>query len=355
MTGSATIAANASPPAAPPAPPPPPAAPPAPPPPPAPTNTDDAWRTSLAGDNAERLEALKGFENQDALFARLTAQPAQPSWEDFKKSMAGDDADAQAFLNKYSDPAQAFKAWKSAVSKLSEGGRVKVPGENATAEELAEFNKAIGLPEKVEDYKITAKVDGYEVSDVDKTALTDITAKVHDALAKGAKPNDIVNLAHQTYLDIAAQNLIAVEERAADLAVEGEAENRKLWGDDKYKPNIQLALAAAQQFFPSQDTAEFEKFMGLKLETGHALFDHPIIQRMFLQIGKAAGVGEDPFFLATQTNNPAGFDIDKRLGEIRSMRNGNADQRKQYADLSKPGGELEKLLAAKARQSAPGA
>lgn len=275
------------------------------------------------------------------MFARLNAPTAD--WETFKKSMAGDDPKALEFLNRFADPQQAFKAWQSAQTKLTEGGKIKIPDANSTPEEVAAYNKAIGLPEKVEDYKITAKApDGYEVTDYDKSALSNITTKVHEALAKGAKPNDIVNFAHNLYYEMSADAATKSEETAADLALETERQMRELWGDAEYDNKIALGIAGAQKFFPTQDQAEFEKFMGLKLETGHALFDHPIVQRMFAQIGLQHV--EDPFFLAA-AKGKTDFDPSKRVAEIQKMRTGTSAEQKQYATLSAPGGELERLMA----------
>lgn len=341
----------ASPPAAPPpppasppaAPPPPPASPPAAPPPP-PAATDDTWKTALAGDNVDRLAQLKDYKTSDELFARLSAKPVA-DWETMKKQLAGDDVEALALLNKYTDPQQGMKAWRSAIAKISEGGKIKIPGENATAEELAEYAKATGVPEKIEDYKITAKpVDGYTPTEGDKAVVETIKTKVHEMLAQGAgaRPEQIINFATQMYYDLTVQQMAATEERAAELALEGERENRKLWGDSQYDNMINIAVAGARKYFPGEDTAEFERFMGLKLETGHALFDHPIVQRMFAQIGQQHI--EDPFFLSA-AKGKTDFDPQARVAQIRAMRVGTGAQQKEYAELSKPGGELEKLLA----------
>ncbi|MBX9643387.1 MAG: hypothetical protein K2W91_04705, partial [Novosphingobium sp.] len=43
---------------------------------------------------------------------------------------------------------------------IHDKGLVKLPGENATAEERAAFNKAIGVPETIEGYAIQAPKDG---------------------------------------------------------------------------------------------------------------------------------------------------------------------------------------------------
>ena len=312
--------------------------------PPAPPAFDaEAWkaaRVSLAGGNAERAKALEAFENPDQLFARVTA----PEPIDWRKAMAGDDPEELKLLERYADPAAARKAWKAATAEISAGGRVKIPGENATPEEIAAYNKAIGVPEKPDGYKITVQPpEGYKPTEADTGFLSSLTEKLHAKIASGAKPNDIVNFAHQLYYETQAENLLNELNSAADAAVEGERENKALWGAE-YDANIRTAIAAAKHFFPGKDD-EFEALMGTRLSTGHALFDHPAIQRMFAQIGRVAQVQEDPFFLAARGDNP-GFDPQKRKQEILAMRNGTSAQRAEYIKLSAPGGELEKLNTA---------
>lgn len=305
-----------------------------------------ATRATLAGGNQDRAQALESFADPDALFARITA----PEPVDWRKAMAGDDVDELKALERYADPAAARKAWKAATAEISAGGRVKIPGADATPEEIAAYNKALGVPEKADGYTITATApEGYEISEADKGFLGTMTARLHDAISKGAKPNDIVNLAHQLYLDTAADAVINAENAAADAAVAGEAENKKLWGA-QYPENVRLAITGARHFFPGTDD-QFEQFMGLKLETGHALFDHPMTQRMFAQIAREAGaVVQDPFFLAAKAGNK-GFDPVKRKNEILKMREGSSAERAEYARLSAPGGELSQLVTAMTRQS----
>lgn len=300
------------------------------------------WREALAGGDSARLEKLKAYETPEQLITRLDT-----NW---RKDMAGDDPEALKFLEKYNDPAAAYKAWRSATAKISEGGKVKIPGENATPEELAEWAKAMGVAEAPDKYEITAKPDDKiagEIGDGDKAMLGEITNRVHEAFKAGkVDAGTIVNLAHQVYYDMTLKASEMSLERGLQLAQEAEAENRKIWGDADYQKMIEYAIGGAKQFFPGQED-EFYKFMGQRLETGHALFDHPIVQRMFAQIGLQTI--EDPMFLALQDGKTT-FDIEKRIDEIRGMRNGSQAQRAEYARLSAPGGELARLLESKARK-----
>lgn len=309
-----------------------------------------AWegmRTQLANGNQDRATALQSFASPDALFERLTAQPAAPSWADMQKLLAGDDPAAQQLLSKYADPSLFTKSVLSLQTKLSEGGKIKLPGENATPEELAEYRTAMGIPESADKYQITAApAKGYEVSEADTKAIGDLKTEIHDLVAKGAKPEQIVNYAIQKYYDVAAQNIITVEERAADAAYQGEQENRALWGDN-YDKNIGWAIAGAKHFFPGTDQ-EFDALMGTKLDSGHALFDHPVIQRIFAQIGLEHA--EDPFVASMRSKGGSAFDPQKRIAEIQGWRSGTAQQRADYAAASVPGGELYKLQEGLARQ-----
>lgn len=305
-----------------------------------------ATRVTLANGDETRAKVLEAYDDPDKLFGKLSA----PEPLDWRKAMAGDDPDELKFLERYSDQAAARKAWKAATDKISNDGRVKIPGENATPEELAEYAKAMGVPEKPDGYQITAKpVAGYDVSDGDKAFLSGMTEKLHEAIARGAKPAEIVNLAHQMYYDAAAEAAVAGLEASANAALDGERENRELWGS-QYETNIRLALAGAKHFFPGTDE-QFDQLMGTKLETGHALFDHPLIQRMFAQITRQSGVVEDPYFQAARDNNK-GFDPVKRKQEIMKLKDGSSADRAEYAKLSAPGGELEKLNAGLAKRQA---
>lgn len=303
------------------------------------------WRSALAGGNESYLETLKQYETPDQLLARLNV--------DWRKQMAGEDQDALKFLEKYSDPSAAYKAWRSAVSKISEGGKVKLPSADAKPEEISEYAKAIGVAEAVDKYEITAapkesaedlKKMGIDFGDEQtKEALGAITAGVHEALSSGKfKANDIINVAHQIYYDMNVNAAKQAAEKAIQISLQSEIENRAIWGDDQYDANLKRSLDALRHFFPGNDENAFQQFISTPLASGECLFDNAVVQRMFAQIG--AMVSEDPHFNAGSTDSS--FDPQKRLDEIKQMRNGTKQQRDEYAKLTAPGGEYGRLLQA---------
>lgn len=92
---------------------------------------------------------------------------------------------------------------------LRESGRVKVPGENATPEERAAFNKAIGVPETVEGYALA------EVRDADGNAVP-LNKPLLDRLAGKALEAGVPKAAYEALVNdfVAAQ----VEEMASSNA-----------------------------------------------------------------------------------------------------------------------------------------
>jgi hypothetical protein len=280
----------------------------------------DQTRATLAGGNQDRATLLQQYDSPDKLFEKLSAKvEANPDF-DWRKAMAGDDPVELKRLERFTDLAAVNQSWREADKKIGEAGRVRIPGENATPEEKAEWAAAIGAAERPDAYEITAKpVPEYEVSEGDKALLGRLQLKLHEALVNGAKAPDLMNVAHQFYYDEAAAAGAAMDERAAELAVEVENELKALWG-----------LAGAKQFFtPSSNDKlddEFDQFLGLTLSSGHKLGDHPMFLRMFSQVGRQ--FAEDPFFQQMRGEN-SGFDPQKRKDEIMKLKDTNP---KLYAD-----------------------
>lgn len=281
------------------------------------SNPNDSadWRATLAGDNAERLEALRAYETPDALFEKLNAKP--PAAPDWRTVLAGDNADDLKLLEGVAEPATFLKRFRDTRKALTESGRVRLPGEGADDETLAEWRKAFGVAEKPDAYEITAKAqDGYEPSDNDKALLGRLSTKLHEAMSKGARAGDLMNIATQFYYDEAGAAAIASEDRAAELALDTKDELTKLWGSS-FDENVSYAIAGVRQFFPGKTDEELDEFLGMRLETGHKIGDHPAFLRMFAQVGREHA--EDPFFQKMRGENK-GFDPAARKAELLALR-----------------------------------
>jgi hypothetical protein len=72
------------------------------------------------------------------------------------------------------------KSYREAEHAIRNGGKLTVPGEGAKPEEIAAFNKAIGVPEKPDGYEI-ALPDGVSEDDLDGDLVSALPGLAHQA------------------------------------------------------------------------------------------------------------------------------------------------------------------------------
>jgi hypothetical protein len=192
------------------------------------------------------------------------------------------DPDHLEFAKRIASPADAVKV--ALDLRKANSAMIKVPGKDATAEDRAKFNKAIGVPETVEGYKFDI---GREPTDADK-AIQGNLAKI--ALDNGIPANAMTALSKAVSELAGAQK--AEENRVAVAAREAnEASLRKEWGAD-YERNKTLATRAVQAFGEVKSHPEVIEFFEKTMVNGQKLGDHPIMVRMLGNIGNRMGEGD---------------------------------------------------------------
>jgi len=192
------------------------------------------------------------------------------------------DPEDKEFAVRLASPADAVKVALDFRKKNS--AMVRVPAADASAEDRAKFNKAIGVPETVDGYKFDI---GREPTETDK-AIQGNLAKIAfengiPAQAMTALSKAVSELAAATK---AEENRVAVEARAAN-----EAALRKEWGAD-YEANKTLATRAVQAFGEVKSHPEVIEFFDKTMVNGQKLGDHPVMIRMLGNIGRRMGEGE---------------------------------------------------------------
>lgn len=83
--------------------------------------------------------------------------PAVPDWaKGFSADKVGEELSHQEYLAKkgFADPDALVASYRAAEKSIRESGKVKVPGEGATADELAAFREAIGAPKEAAGYEV---------------------------------------------------------------------------------------------------------------------------------------------------------------------------------------------------------
>lgn len=208
------------------------------------------------------------------------AADAAPAQTDWRSTIT--DPEHVEFAKRMASPADAIK---SAVDlrKLN-SSMIRVPGKDATAEDRAKFNKAIGVPESAEGYTFDL---GREATEADKAIQVNLAKVAFEngvpATAMSALTKAVAELAGAQK---AEENRVAVAARAAN-----EAALRKEWGAD-YEANKTLATRAVQAFGEVKSHPEVIDFFDKTMVNGQKLGDHPIMVRMLGNIGRRMGEGE---------------------------------------------------------------
>jgi len=195
-------------------------------------------------------------------------EASPPAW----MAQLPSDLKADQSLTKFATIGDLGKSYKELEGKL--GKAVVLPDEKASAEEWAAYRKAIGVPEKSEDYKLE-KVQLPEPLAADPKAAAEYLALAH----KLNMTNDQVKAIHAWYYQNLARDMKVVKTTMA----EAEAIMAKEMGADWAAGKTYMDRAFTK--FADPETA--------KLFDRTGLGNHPGVIRMFIKMGKA--ISDHPF------------------------------------------------------------
>lgn len=228
----------------------------------APETTADA--TTATAPVTESTEAATGI-----ITAATTG--SVPDWR------AGLEGEHKEFASRLATPADAVKV--ALDFRKQNSSMIRVPGVDAKPEDIARFHKAIGVPEKPEDYEFDL---GRDLTDADKPVMESVAKVMHaNGVPKNAVKAVTKAVADLAQAQVAEQNRVAVQARdAAQTAL------RKEWGAD-YDGNLTLAQRALKVF----GGADAEALLNTVVN-GAKLGDHPTLVKVFGTIGRRMGEGE---------------------------------------------------------------
>ena len=304
-----------------------------------PPKEEPAPKTVAGGDDELPAEPVKGYWPE--------------GWEEkiAEQVSAGDDKAYKSALKRikrFVDPGAIFGSFTEAESKFTSGGLVKMPGKDASEEDIAAFHKALGVPEKPEDYfKDIQLANGAVIGEADKPLADSYAGAMHKAGATQAQMNAGMDWYYQFQ-----------EEQAADLDASDETfrgESQRALKDEfgstfKRKTNAIASLFAAA---PG----------GADVANPDALISRILAGRLALKEGEKHGdiIGNDPAMnrwligLAQEINPAAtlledgeqsGKGIGEELAEISKFRREN--KREYFKDNAMQARERE-LLDAQAK------
>jgi hypothetical protein len=282
-----------------------------------------------------------------------SAEPAKPTAleaNDWRKGIIearakGDDALAAKLtkkLERFADPGAILDSWEAATAELSAQGRVKIPGKDATDEDRATFNKALGVPATADKYDMkgilkAAVPEGMTADDNDKTFLTAAIAQLHEAGGVSASPAAVEAMA-RVYFDAKETALAQTLANEQTAKIEAEKTLKAEWGAD-YRANLQFANAGISAY----GTPEMvEEILNWRAADGSLLGSNPAFMKLMASAGRHAA--QDPLLLVASQIGGSPQSLQERKSAIMAMAYGTPDQQKQYDILAAPGGELEALV-----------
>ncbi len=239
-------------------------------------------------------------------------------------------------LERITDPAGIYGSFRELEGKFTSGGLIKVPGKDAKPEEIAAYHKALGVPEKPEDYFKDIKLDnGVVMGDDDKPFWTSFGAAVH---AAGAPPS-VVSAAANWYYKLQEEQAAAQDE--ADDAHRRDAEKalkEELGPAYKRQTNAIAALFASAPGGADikNEKSLFSRLIGGRTADGKVIGNDPDMLRFMMslvsEINPAATVVED--------GNQSGMTLDAEIANIEKImrtdrREYNTKYAPRYAELLK--------------------
>jgi len=284
---------------------------------------------SAAGDAAAAAAAANGAAANGAAAdaGKGAGAAADAGAADWRASIT--DPEQKEFASRLASPADAVKV--AYDLRKANGSMVRVPAKDAKPEDVAKFHKAIGVPEKPEEYKFDI---GREPTDEDKQVQGEIAKVFHangvPAAAVTAVSKAVTELAQA---QLAEQNRVAVQART-----DAEANLKKELGAD-YSKHVNLAVRAVEVFGGD----ELKTFLNTTIVNGAKLGDHPMLIKAMGKVGLRMGEGEfigavgsaekgslQAEMQQIMADNPPGTEkykspaVQKRLGEINTALYGSA-------------------------------
>lgn len=242
-------------------------------------------------------------------------------------------------LGRYASPEAMAEALVAAQAKIRSGELKAALPKNAKPEELAQWRKDNGIPDKPEDYDL--KFDsGLVIGDEDKTIIDAFLKTAH---AKNMAPDQVKASVEWYYEEQKRQTESRLakddEQRVATL----DALNAE-WGN-----NFRRHVNMIDGLLAKMPESVRDSFKGARLADGTAVFNHPDILRGFA----ALALELDPAGTLTPAGNgDPSKNVDAEIAEIEAfMRSNrmayNKDEKKQarYRDLLGAREKLQKRAA----------
>lgn len=191
------------------------------------------------------------------------------------------DEDHRSVADRFNSPADAIKSIVDLRKQISTS--IRLPGENASDEDVAKFNKAIGVPDSPEGYEFTMP-EGREPTDADKAFQGKMAEIFHKSGVSATAAKNLIDGYNE--MTVAAEEAQATADK--QFVEETEAALQTKWGKD-FERNKNLSSRAAKYLFGDN----FEDAAQIETKDGKFILDHPVIMEALAKAG--VEMAEDGF------------------------------------------------------------
>jgi len=310
----------------------------------------DAARTFLAdfvdADALKALDDTKVLEHHKRVSAAVAKHGKPADWPDdwreryiTKKGAKDADADKlKARLGRYASPEAALDGLFAAQQRISSGELRTTLPKDAKPEQVAQWRKDNGIPEKAGDYDL--KFDsGLVIGAADKPTVDAFLARAH---ASNMHPDQVKQTVEWWHTERESQ-AAARQEADANVARSRIDTLRTEWGGE-YRAN-QSRVQAALSMLPGEAA---QRLMAARLADGTPVMSDPDILRGLVAIHREV----NPTSTVVADNDPETMaaTIDDEIKTIKgymSAPKGTAEYRKYWGD-EKAQARYRQLLDAKA-------
>jgi hypothetical protein len=231
---------------------------------------------------------------------------AKPYWpEDWREQMARRHAgeNDKAYqkelkrLQRFADPTGVYGFAREYEAKFDKGGLVKVPDKDAKPEEVAAFHKALGVPEKPEEYYANLQLDnGAVVGEADKPFVDSFAKRMHKA---GARPEEFKEAINWYYAQ-QEENAAKMDEDDDNHRIQSERSLKEEYGA-QFKRRISalpvLFMQAPGGSDINNEKGVYARLMGGRTADGRLIGNDPDVLRWLdslrAEINPNATVTED--------------------------------------------------------------
>lgn len=243
-------------------------------------------------------------------------------------------------LEKISDPSSLYASYRAIENTWASRNFVKLPGKDATPEDIAEYHKALGVPETPEDYFKNLQLDnGMVLGEADKPVAAEFANAMHKA---GATPTQM-KAALEWYLRHEEEQAAALDEsddtfrRVSEQALKNEFGN----AFKRYTNNISSLFATAPGGSDvSNENSVYARLMGGRTADGSLIGNDPDVVRWLVSLSNNL----NPIGAVVEDGDQKGVSLDN---EISSLETRMREDRKGYFKDEKAQARYRELLSAR--------